>query len=203
MDPVTLGFLGAAAGGGLSILGGRAEDDARDRARRRQRGLEDQFSSFFKSDPLLERLLGGLANPKMGRPFDIDEVTEAGQQQLGYLRQRKQFDALRSLARGGFDPGGAQMTAMNRLLNNQQNLADQQMQTNVQAMYSQQLPQAQQAAMQSFLGALAPTMQLGAQAGALNKPGSGGGYANAMTGPVQAVQNRLNTNDAIMAYRTV
>jgi hypothetical protein len=198
MDPVTMMALGAVAGGGMSLLGGNAEDDARDLARRRQSGLENQFSSFFKNDPLLERLLGGLANPKMGRPFDIGEVTEAGQQQLGYLRQRKQFDALRALARGGFDPGGAQMTAMDRQLNNQQNLADQQMRTNVQAMYSQQLPQAQQAAMQSFLGALAPTMQLGAQAGALNKPGSGGGYANEMGQQVPTNPYRTNSNDAIL-----
>lgn len=197
MDPITLAAIGGLAGGGMSFLSGNAEDDARDEARAQQRALEKQFSSFFKSDPLLERLMGGLANPKMGKPFDIGEVTEAGQQQLGYLRQRKQFDALRSLARGGFDPGGAQMTAMNRQLNNQQNFADQQMRTNVQAMYSQQLPQAQQAAMQSFLGALAPTMALGAQAGALNTPGSGGGFANAITKSVGL--NRPGTNDAIMA----
>lgn len=202
MDPLTLAIGGGILGGGLQALGGNAADDARDAERARRNALDNQFRSFFQSDPLMERLLGGLANPKMGQPFDVGEVTEAGQQQLGYLRQRKQFDALRSLARGGFDPGGAQMTAMNRQLNNQQNLADQQMQTNVQAMYSQQLPQAQQAALQSFLGALGPTMQLGAQMGALNKPGGGGlaGFASGLG--ASGAENRTladNTNAAIMA----
>jgi len=130
------------------VVGGAAgafDNDQRADARRQERSIENStratLRAAFQNDPLMQRILGALEQ-NQGAPFDPNEIFEIGQEQLGKVRERREFDSLRSLAATGIDQGSAQSEFFDRALQQQQGLEQQALRQTVDSAAIQARPQA-------------------------------------------------------------
>lgn len=177
--------MGIIAGAGMSAFGADQEDKARDSQRRMNRAFTDTLRGAYQNDPLLNQILGSMGS-NLGRPFDQNAALASGYEQIGGVQQRRTFDAMRRLARQGFDAGGAQMQQFQRQ-NQQTASADIGALRDMVAMqYEMQKPQVMMQQLGQFLQGTAGTLGTGAQFGVLGniapkripQPLRNPGYAN-------------------------
>ena len=164
---------GAALGGGLSFLEGRQQDDARDSDRQINQQFQNVLRGAFQNDPLLNQILGSLSG-QQGAIFNPDDVFEAGQEQIGLTKKRREFDALRQLAAQGFDAGGDQQQFFNNAAGQQEGFENSNLRDSVDLAFQQLNPQQQQQDFDLFSGLLGQTLGTGAAGGVLGQraPGS-------------------------------
>jgi len=182
MDPITMGII---AGAGMSAFGADQEDKARDSQRRMNRAFTNTLRGAYQNDPLLNQILGSMGS-NLGQPFDQNAALARGYEQIGGVQQRRTFDAMRRLARQGFDAGGAQMQQFQQQ-NQQAASADIGALRDMVAMqYEMQKPQVMMQQLGQFLQGTAGTLGTGAQFGVLGnaapkrrpQPLRNPGYAN-------------------------
>ena len=159
-------FAAGGIGAGISAFAGDREDKARDSQRRMQRAFTDTLRGAYQNDPLLNQILGSMGS-NLGRPFDQNAALASGYEQIGGVQQRRTFDAMRRLARQGFDAGGAQMQQFQQQ-NQQAASADiGALRDMVSMQYEMQKPQVMMQQLGQFLQGTAGTLGTGAQFGVL------------------------------------
>lgn len=102
---MVLPLLAGIAGAGLSYASGSAAADLQSNMQETQWGFQDQLSNQFANDPLMQMALRNVTQ----QGWDPRQMLAQGTDQINAVGRRRAFDAQRSMAKWGFQPGRGQI----------------------------------------------------------------------------------------------